>query len=198
MARVDPDQRPSDAELVEACQGGRLDAFALLVERYQDRVYNAVYHMVGSHEDACDVVQDALLKAHQNLARFRGASSFYTWLFRIAVNEALTFRRKARRLRLVQTDAGDGEVPIGGTQAAHLAAADRPEANMEAAERQQAVAEALAGLDPDHRAAVVLRDIEGLDYRAIAEILDISSGTVKSRIHRARMTLREQLQALLS
>jgi len=196
MARVNPESQPTDAELVQACCDGQTDAFQPLVERYQDRVYNTVYRMVGSPEDARDIVQDAFLKAYENLSEFRGASSFYTWLYRIAVNLALTFRRRSKRLRLVRPLEEETNAELSRSQAGRLA--QGPEAAMESVERARLVSEALEGLDGDHRAAVVLRDIEGLDYRAIAEILDVSAGTVKSRIHRARIALRDRLQTLIA
>ena len=197
MARVNSESRPTDAELVQACCDGQTDAFQGLVERHQDRVYNTVYRMVGSPEDARDIVQDAFLKAYENLSEFRGASSFYTWLFRIAVNLALTFRRRSRRLRLVRPTEDEMSIQMSHSQAGRLVE-EGPEAAMESAEREQLVSEALESLDGDHRAAVVLRDIEGLDYRAIAEILDVSTGTVKSRIHRARIALRDRLRPLIA
>ena len=193
---MNPESQPTDAELVQACCDGQTDAFQGLVERYQDRVYNVVYRMVGSPEDARDIVQDAFLKAYENLSEFRGASSFYTWLYRIAVNLSLTFRRRSKRLRLVRPLEEEMSVELSRSQAGRLA--QGPEAAMESVERARLVSEALEGLDGDHRAAVVLRDIEGLDYRAIAEILDVSTGTVKSRIHRARIALRDRLQTLIA
>jgi RNA polymerase sigma-70 factor (ECF subfamily) len=193
MARLNSDSRRTDHELVQACCEGQTDAFGVLVERYQDRTYNAVLRMVGSREDARDIVQEAFLKAYENLSRFRGASSFYTWLFRIAMNAALTFRRRSKRLKLVRPLEDGGQMDITGTQAGRLAD-PAPEAAMETAERERIIGEALETLDGDHRAAIVLRDVEGLDYQAIAGILEVPAGTVKSRIHRARMMLRDRLK----
>ena len=168
----------------------------MLVERYQDRLFNAAYRMVGFEEDARDIVQDAFLKAYENLSRFRGESGFYTWVFRIAMNLALSHRRKSKRLRLVVPVEDPESIAVSGTQAGRLV--DPPEAAMEAVETERRVSEALQGLDADHRAAVVLRDIEGLDYQSISSILDVPPGTVKSRIHRARMLLRERLKDLIA
>ena len=186
--------RPNDGELVAACRGGRGEAFGALVERYQDRLYNTVYRVTGHEEDARDVVQDAFLSAYENLGQFRGESSFYTWLFRIAVNLALTHRRRGSRLRLVRA-GDDGEtVPLTRSQAAALA--DPPETSMETGEREVMVNAAMNSLEMEYRAAVVLRDIEGLDYQTISSILELPPGTVKSRIHRARMMLRDRLRPL--
>lgn len=187
----------TDLELVAASRAGGAEAFRALVERYQDRIYNTVFRLAGNEEDARDIAQETFLRVYENLGRFRGESAFYTWIFRIAVNQALTHRRQTARLRTVQ--AGDDppeEAPLGGTQAARLQAA-RPEEEMERREREAEVAEALAYLDADHRAAVVLRDIEGLDYEQIAAVLDVPPGTVKSRIHRARLLLRQRLKDVL-
>jgi RNA polymerase sigma-70 factor (ECF subfamily) len=186
---------PTDAELVDACREGRADAFRTLIERYQDRVYNAVYRMVELEEDARDIVQETFIKAYENLPRFRGDAALYTWLFRIAVNQTLTFRRKTKRLRLVQPLDEDPEVSLAGSQAERLV--DPPEAALEQQDRERLLAEAMGALDPDHRAAIVLRDVEGLDYVTISDILDVPPGTVKSRIHRARLLLRERLRDML-
>ena len=187
---------PTDLELVAASRSGGAEAFRALVERYQDRIYNTVCRLAGNDEDARDIAQETFLRVYENLGRFRGDSAFYTWLFRIAVNQALTHRRQTARLRTVQAGDDPLEAPLGGSQAARLVPAG-PEAEMEQREREQAIAAALAYLDADHRAAVVLRDVEGLDYQAIAAVLDVPPGTVKSRIHRARSLLRQRLQNLL-
>jgi len=196
MARLNSESRPTDQELVQACCNGQGEAFQELVERYQDRTFNAVLRLVASREDARDVVQEAFLKAYENLGQFRGASSFYTWLFRIAVNLALTLRRRSTRLKLVRPLDETTELDVSRTQAGRLAERS-PEAAMEVAERDRFVSRALEELDGEHRAAIVLRDIEGLDYQTIASILDVPPGTVKSRIHRARMMLRDRLKDVI-
>ena len=186
----------TDNELVAASRNGGAEAFRALVERYQDRIYNTAYRLAGNEEDARDIAQETFLRVYENLARFRGDSTFYTWLFRIAVNQALTHRRQTARLRTVQADDEMLEVPLSGSQAARLQTA-APEDEMQRQETEAQIAEALAYLDADHRAAVVLRDIEGLDYQAIAAVLDVPPGTVKSRIHRARLLLRQRLRDVL-
>jgi RNA polymerase sigma-70 factor (ECF subfamily) len=187
---------PTDQELVAASRAGGAEAFRTLVERYQDRIYNTVFRLAGNEEDARDIAQETFLRVYENLGRFRGDSAFYTWIFRIAVNQALTHRRQSARLRTVQAGDDPPEVaPLAGTQAARLQAS--PEAEMERREQEAQIAEALAYLDADHRAAVVLRDVEGLDYEAIAAVLDVPPGTVKSRIHRARLLLRQRLKDVL-
>lgn len=182
-----------DTELVTRARGGSLVAFGELVERYQDRVYNTCYRMSRSHHDAADLTQTALLRAFESLGDFRGGSSFYTWLFRITVNLVLSHRRQMQRREPVVT-LDSFATPRGPRIAA---VADDPACAAEQAEQQAQVATALAALDESFRIAVVLKDIEGLDYHEIAEVLAVPVGTVKSRIHRGRMQLKELLSTEL-
>jgi RNA polymerase sigma-70 factor (ECF subfamily) len=184
-----------DHELVSRTIGGDGTAFAAIVERYQDRLHNVIYRLVGSTEDARDLLQDTFVKAYENLDGFRGGSSLYTWLFRIAVNTALSHRRKRR-----WTHVGLG--PVSDADPASEAgwpdpAAPDPADPMLAAETETAVQQALNGLDEEHRTIVVLRDIQHCDYNDMAEILGLPAGTVKSRLHRARLMLRDKLKPLL-
>jgi len=194
--------KSTDGLLVQRLQAGDMSAFAELVRRYQDRVFNAVWRICGHAEDARDLTQQAFLKAYESIGSFRGRSGFYTWLFRIAVNQALSHRRQARRRATQSLDAPAGPEVIG-SQAAALAARvqDRSAANPADAaadgELHERVVTALRQLDQDFRTVVVLRDIEGFDYAQIAEILGIAPGTVKSRLHRGRMALRAALKPLL-
>jgi len=185
----------TDQELVSRTIGGDGAAFAAIVERYQDRLHNVIYRLVGSAEDARDLLQDALVKAYENLDGFRGGSSLYTWLFRIAVNTALSHRRKRKWTHVGlgpasdDDSAGDGSWPD--------AAAPDPADPIMAAETEAAVQGALDSLDEEHRTVVVLRDIQQCDYHEMAEILGVPAGTVKSRLHRARLMLRDKLKPLL-
>lgn len=184
-----------DSLLVRRCQGGDLAAFDLLVGRYQDKVFNAVYRMTGHYEDARDLTQEAFLKALAGLDRFRGGSSFYTWIFRIAANAAISWRRKSGRV--TAADLAGTDAPLPGTT---VGAGSGPAGPQQAAETSEAAVEvqrALDKLDPEFRAALVLKDIEGCDYEEIAEILEVPLGTVKSRIHRARMEMRRHLEGML-
>ena len=188
-----------DLELVEKVKAGETEAYAGLVHKYQDRVFNACWRICGHMEDARDLTQEAFLKALEGIAGFRQQSGFYTWVFRVAVNLALSHRRKAGTRRAVSLDQGGAT----GTQAEDLARrvrgspGDDPAARASEAELQGQVARALQALDDDHRAVVVLRDIEGFGYHEIGEILDIPTGTVKSRLYRARMALRVAIRASL-
>jgi RNA polymerase sigma-70 factor (ECF subfamily) len=151
--------------------------------------------MVGSAEDARDLVQDVFVKAYENLATFQGTSSLYTWLFRIAVNASLSHRRKRRTVRVVRTGEGEDGDGSDGWPDRDL---QDPAGRLLAAETEAAVQQALDSLDEEHRTVVVLRDVQHCDYREMAEILGVPAGTVKSRLHRARLLLRDKLQPLLN
>jgi len=186
----------SDQDLVGRVAAGNGEAFGTIVERHQDRLYNTIYRLVGSAEDARDVLQDVFVKAFENLERFRGGSSLYTWLFRIAVNTSLSHRRKRRWVSLGAGGPDDADPP-GRPPLADPAPSD-PSDGVMAAETERLVQEAIDSLDAEHRTVVVLRDVQHCDYREIADILDVPTGTVKSRLHRARLLLRERLRPLLA
>ena len=187
MSQRTHEHESSDAELVRRSQRGDSAAFAGLVTRYQDRVFNLCYRMCHNEADALDLAQTTFLRALQNVGRFGGRARFYTWLFRIAVNVVLTGRRAGSRRPASLDGPGDDVVP------------DRREADGAAMcaqhELQERVAWALSQLDEEFRAAVVLKDIEDMDYATIAEVLDVPVGTVKSRIHRGRLMLRDLLRS---
>jgi len=186
-----------DALLVRQAQDGDVGAFGRLVSRYQDRVVNICWRICGNLEDAQDLAQETFLHALEKIASYRFEAGFYTWLFRIAVNLALSHRRKARRVTL-SLHNGDGkwmgELQKDGRTGRESAAADEPLSRLAARELQGRVVEGLDRLEDDYRAIIVLRDIESLDYQQIAEVLDINLGTVKSRLHRARLALRDELR----
>lgn len=194
---ADSDQ---DAALVECVKAGQAEAFGTLVRKYQDRVFNTCWRLCGHLEDARDLTQEAFLKAFEGIQSFRQQSGFYTWLFRVAVNVTLSHRRRMTKHRIASLDSG----PVDrGRQAETLvrrmggAEGDDPEREASNAELQGRVVQALQRLDGENRAVVVLRDLEGFDYREIGLILDIPPGTVKSRLHRARMALREAVSGSL-
>lgn len=180
--------RDDDQSLVEACRSGSVEAFGVLVRRYEDRLYATLLGLVGRPEDAHDLLQDAFLRAYQKLGGFHGDSSFYTWVHRIAVNLALSDRRRRR--------PATGHAESWAEPIADPSHAD-PTLPAERAEREAAVQRALRSLAPDHRAVVVLKDLDGLRYEEIAAILAIPVGTVRSRLHRARGELRERLKGLV-
>jgi RNA polymerase sigma-70 factor (ECF subfamily) len=184
-----------DISLVHACRAGQTEAFGVLVRRYQDRLYPSILRLMGSPEDAQDVLQDAFVRAFQKLDQFQGESSFYTWMYRIAVNTALSEQRKHR-------DRGNNPrlEPVT-LRLAVEPADDSPETDpalaLERLERELLVQSALNELGPDHRAVVVLKDFDGRRYEEISALLKIPIGTVRSRLHRARMELADRLRSLV-
>lgn len=185
--------RDDDRDLIAAVRAGDPDAFGILVRRYQDRLYPTLLRLAGRPEDARDLLQDTFLRAFQKLDRFHGESSFYTWLYRIAVNLALSERRR-RRPVVPLADAPGLSRPIDPPSS--IIQTD-PSLPLEQAERDAQVQRALNALSPDARAVVVLKDIDGVPYEDIATILGIPVGTVRSRLHRARLELRDRLRPLV-
>jgi RNA polymerase sigma-70 factor (ECF subfamily) len=173
-----------DRRLIADCLRGQTAAFGELVRRHQDRLFSTVYRLVDNAEDAQDVVQEAFLSAYQSLDRFKGDAQFYTWLFRIAVNAAISLKRRQRVT-----------LPLERGRHEERASEFRdPGHALEQAEQERRVQEALNRLSPEHRAVLVLKDMEDQKYETMAAILRVPIGTVRSRLHRARMELRELLQ----
>lgn len=184
--------RDDDLFLVEACCAGETEAFGILVRRYQDRLYPTLLRLSGCAEDAHDLLQDAFLRAYQKLGHFHGDSSFFTWVYRIAVNLALSDRRRRKGPRRLG-DVSKGEA----FDPPDLSDASDPSLPLERAERDDQIQRALNALAADHRAVVVLKDLDGLRYEEIASILGVPVGTVRSRLHRARSELRERLRGII-
>jgi RNA polymerase sigma-70 factor (ECF subfamily) len=189
----EPRAERSDQELIAATLARETAAFGELVQRYQNRLYGALVHMLGSTEDARDVAQEAFVLAFQKLTTFRGDARFYSWLFRIAMNAAVNFRRKNRSLGL----SIDASKERTGSEPLDLNRDARPEQPLELAERQRIVRDALAQMTEEFRDALVLADMEELSYEEISQVLQIPIGTVRSRIHRGRAELRDKLRRLL-
>ena len=179
-----------DQRLITECLQGRTAAFGELVRRYQDRLYNTVYRLVGGAEDAQDVVQDAFLNAYQSLDSFKGDSLFFTWLYRIAFNTAINLRRKQR----VALSIDAGREGRGGAEPLDTSEFSQPGHALERGEQERRIQEALNRLSPEHRAVLILKDMEGQKYETMAEVLQVPVGTIRSRLHRARIELRELLQ----
>ncbi|MEO7229230.1 MAG: sigma-70 family RNA polymerase sigma factor [Candidatus Limnocylindrales bacterium] len=186
VASDDPVQR-RDGILIERAVGGDLDAFNDLVLLYQDMLYGLVVRMVPDRDQASDAVQEAFFSAFRNLSRFRGGS-FKSWISRIAVNAAMDAQRlkKRRPADPYPEYEDDSWQPPSGE-------ADDPVTTALQAERHQVINGALAQITTDQRAAIVLFDVEGYDYAEIATMTDVSIGTVKSRIHRGRLAMRDLL-----
>jgi RNA polymerase sigma-70 factor (ECF subfamily) len=184
-----------DHTIVEACRAGQTEAFGALVLRYQERLYQTLLRLCGSSEDARDVLQDTFLRAYEKLDQFQGESSFYTWVYRIGVNLALSgHRRRRSRVSLRRVGEPDGG---GYDEAADESPEADPTCHLERAEREQIVESALSQLGPEHRAVVVLKDFDGRRYEEIGAILNVPVGTVRSRLHRARCELRDRLRCLI-
>ena len=183
----------SDEVLVNNCRSGNLAAFAPLMERYQQRLFNAVLRMLGNYDDAQEIAQETFFRAFQGLRKFRGNARFYTWLFRIGMNLCINHHQH-RRLRFASLST-DPDLPGQAVGLAALAdpASPSPLRQAQINEEHRLVLTALDKLEPHARAVVVLRDVEQLDYEQIARILEIPAGTVKSRLFRARLALRDQL-----
>lgn len=179
-----------DGQLIDAALGGQSVAFGRLVTKYQDRLYNALVHVVGSAEEAQDVAQDAFVQAFLKLGSFQRSAAFYTWLYRIAFNLAISrFRKSKPTVSIDQARDCTGD---------EIEARDAPPTErLDRQERAGQVQTALAALDEHHRAVLVLREIDGCAYETIAEILDVPLGTVRSRLHRARMEMRELLKGVV-
>ncbi len=190
---ISAEKGAEDAALVRRAQEGDLVAFDELVRRYQERVYATIYHMTASHEDAADLAQETFIKAFQALKTYKGDASFYTWLYRIAVNKTINFlktRRNKTHLSLNDLDLNAENDP--GLVA--LISDKTPRRELGLTELQEKLNEAMMKLSSVHRLAVTLHDVQGLPHEEIARIMDCNVGTVRSRLFYAR----QQLQAYLS
>jgi len=186
-----------DALLADLLRQGSEDAYELLVARFQQPVYNLVYRLLSDPGESYDVVQEVFLKIFRNIATFRNQSSLKTWIYRIAVNEVHNYRRwfyRHRRQEVILEDEIEGGKNFGDT------VPDRGRTPYDYAlngEKRVMIEDALAHINPMFRAAIVLRDVEELSYEEIADVLDISLGTVKSRITRGREAMRRELEGRL-
>ncbi|UCC23572.1 MAG: sigma-70 family RNA polymerase sigma factor [Planctomycetota bacterium] len=189
-----------DADLVEQCRQGDSEATERLILKYQNRIYNAVLKICGNTDDAAELTQDTFVKIIENIDKFESRSSFYTWAFRIAVNLTLNYCQRSSRLRFRSLDAEESEHDAQTKQVLKTYLTDDaspdPAAVAQNKELCEMVVKALARLDDEQRAVVVLRDIEGMNYSQIAEVLETELGTVKSRLSRARGELREVMEAI--
>jgi RNA polymerase sigma-70 factor (ECF subfamily) len=176
----------SENQLIHQAVSGDADAFGQLVRTYQDRLFTSIGHLIGDASLAEDVVQDAFVQAYVKLDTFQGKSSFYTWLYRIAFHIAINHRRQQKPAVSVEQNSET----LGQMQADH---SDCPSDQLERQERTELIQQALTTLSDDYRAVLVLREIEGCDYQTIASITNVSVGTVRSRLYRARALMREAI-----
>jgi RNA polymerase sigma-70 factor (ECF subfamily) len=179
-----------DQHLIAECLQGNPAAFGGLVYRYQERLYHSVYRLVENAEDARDVVQEAFLNAYQSLDGFKGDALFFTWLYRIAVNTAISLKRKQRVMARLEMGR-NGEHLI---EPLDTSEESRPGHALEQEEQGRRVHEALSRLSAEHRTVLVMKDMEGQKYETMAEILQVPIGTIRSRLHRARLELRGLLE----
>ena len=191
-----------DSLLIERSRKGDSAAIERLGLKYQNRIYNVVLRICADPDDAAELTQETFVKIIENLDKFEGRSSFYTWAFRIAVNLTLNYRQKNARLAVRSLDSEDGSYdPQAARALKELLSDDRspdPAAMAQNKEAYEIAVKALRRLDDAQRTVLVLRDIEGMSYARIAEVLGIELGTVRSRLSRARTRLRDILEAILS
>ena len=197
---AEPSGVPSEAtapveemDLVKRARKGDLTAYDELVRRYQERIYSTVYHMTANHEDANDLAQEAFIKAFQALKSFKGGSSFYTWVYRIAVNKTINFLKQRKNRGQMSLDDLDFNAEHDPDLVA-LISDKTPRREVGLAELQEKLNAAMQKLSEPHRLAVTLHDVQGLSHEEIAKIMDCNVGTVRSRLFYAR----QQLQAYLS
>lgn len=185
------DDSESDESVIASVLTGDSEAFSTLVARHQTRLVTFLYGMVGNREDAEDLAQDAFVRAFRGLSSFENRSQFYTWLQRIAFNLMINHRRKFKRqTAMTKVDMSIAESDVPGTSA-------DPAQLMQTHETRSMVQDAIHALHPERRAIIVMRDIQQLEYAEIALQLDIPVGTVRSRLHRARMELADSLKHVL-
>lgn len=182
-----------ETELVDSARHGDLKAYDELVKRYQERIYATIYHMTSNHEDANDLAQESFVKAFQALKSFKGGSSFYTWLYRIAVNKTINFLKQRKNRQHMSLNDVDFNAEHNPDFVA-LISEKTPRREAGLTELQEKLNAALLKLSESHRLAVVLHDVQGLSHEEIAKIMHCNIGTVRSRLFYAR----QQLQALLA
>ena len=192
-------ENDEDKDAVNRCLQGSREAFGILVEKYYRKIYNLAYRFVGDPEEANDLAQEIFTAAYQNLKKFRGDAKFSTWLFQIASNRGKNrFKYLKRRGFFANRGRSNLDEDRESLQREIPDFSTNPEELLAGKQIQQIVQRAIDELEPDHKEIVVLRDIEGFSYDEIARILDLPEGTTKSRLHRARMVVKEKLKKVMS
>lgn len=183
-----------DLEIVRRVQVGDVAAFDVLIAKYRERVFGIVYNMTSNREDAADLTQDTFIKAFQSIQRFSGQSSFFTWLYRIAVNSTLSHLRKGKLRSFFSLERIDSEEPVSREIVAALTDKTGADRDTYVHELQEKLNEAMQKLSIKHRTVVTLFEIDGLSHQEIAEVMDCSVGTVRSRLHYAKQLLQAELE----
>lgn len=184
----------ADLEIVRRVQGGDVAGFDVLIRKYRERVYGVVYNLTSNREDAADLTQDAFIKAFQSIQRFSGQSSFFTWLYRIAVNSTISHLRKNRLRAFFSLETIDADEPVARDIVVALTDKTGGERDAYVRELQEKLNDAMQKLSIKHRTVVTLFEIDGLSHQEIAEVMDCSVGTVRSRLHYAKQLLQSELQ----
>jgi len=199
MTDTNPRLEDKDRELVALCRKGDTDAFEILVRNYQKKMFNMAFRITGSMEDASEVVQDAFVSAYQNLKRFEERSQFSTWIYAITVNTARNRLTQVRTRSRHETASLDDPSSVDEDMKKFEPASGDPSALdlLSRKEQQQKVQECLNRLEQDFREVIVMRDLQGFSYEEISAMLNIAAGTVKSRIFRARESVKDCLKKIL-
>jgi len=184
----------ADLDIVRNVQAGDVAAFDRLILKYRERVYSIVYHMTSNREDAADLTQDAFIRAFQSIHRYSGQSSFFTWLYRIAVNATLSHLRKNKLRSFFSLDRIDTDEPVSREIVAALTDKSGADRDTFVHELQEKLNDAMHKLSIKHRTVVSLFEIDGLSHEEIAEVMNCSVGTVRSRLHYAKQLLQAELQ----
>lgn len=184
----------ADIDVVHRVQAGDVAAFDALILKYRERLFGIIYNMTSNREDAADLTQDAFIKAFQSIHRFGGQSSFFTWLYRIAVNSALSHLRKARLRSFFSLERMDTDEPVAKEVIEALTDKAGVDRDTYVRELQEKLNDAMQKLSIKHRTVVTLFEIDGLSHQQIAEVMDCSVGTVRSRLHYAKQLLQSELQ----
>ena len=184
--------RMTEAELIRKSQRGDMDAFEQLILQYEKRIYAIAYKYMGNHEDACDMAQEALIKAYQSIHLFRGDAAFGTWLGKITANKCLDELRRRKNMQMHSLD-DTLELEEGSVSKEIESPGATPEEHAMRQETAQYMQQLIDELKEEYRTVIILRELDGYSYEEIAELLSCSLGTVKSRISRARQYLKERI-----
>jgi len=183
----------NEKNVVNRAQNGDMEACDELIQEYQERIYSTIYHMISNHEDASDLAQITFIKAIRKINNFKGQSSFFTWLYRIAVNNTINFIRTKRKRVLLSINQMDEEFERG-EELLGLVSKETPQRDINRLELQEILNAAMLKLSTNHRLVVTMHDVQGMPHEQIGEIMDCNTNTVRTRLHYAR----KQLQAHLS